>query len=142
MTQVLEREDLMTSIGKKDFAAASRLVGQGANLNMSSEAGWTPLMLAILQDSSEVTEQLLKTGADPNLTTHSADNSCRSPLAVAISNGRVAAVKMLVAYHAETEAPNCQGMTALTLAEKLMRRPFQQEAMAEIISLLKEKHGN
>ena len=136
MTQVLEREDLMTAIGKKDFAAASRLVEQGANLDMSSEAGWTPLMLAILQDSLEVTEQLLKNGADPNLTTHSADNSCRSPLAVAISNGRLAAVKLLVAYHADTEAPSCQGVTALKLAEKLARRPFQQKAVADIVFFL------
>ena len=85
-----------------------------------------------------MTEQLLKNGADPNLTTRSADNPSRSPLAVAISNGRLAAVKMLVSYYADTKTPNCQGMTAQELAKKLAKRPFQQEAMAEIVSFLKE----
>lgn len=103
-----------------------------------SNSGWTPLMLSILQDCPELTETLLDKGADPNLTTQSADNPCRSSLAVAISNGRLTAVKLLVSHSADINALNCQGMTSLGLAEKLARRPFRQEAMAEIVSFLKQ----
>jgi len=57
---------------------------------------------------------------------------------VAISNGRLAAVKLLVFHSADIKAPDCQGTTALGLAEKLALRPFRQEAMADIVSFLKE----
>lgn len=132
------RQDLLDAADAGDADMVSRLIREGNNPNFSSENGWTPLMLAAMHSPLRIVELLLESGADPNLATDSQENSRRTPLAVAVSNGRPDAVNLLLAYHADTAVTDANGMTALELARKLALRPFKQEAMQSIISFLSE----
>ena len=93
-------------------------------------------MLAVLHNFVDITELLLRNGADPNLATASQENPHRWPLTVAVSNGRPEAVNLLLAYHADATQTDSNGMTALDLARKLAQRPFRKEAMQNIIPIL------
>ena len=130
------RSFLLDAADAGDFEAVSQSLREGTALNFSSDNGWTPLMLAAMHSPPKVVKLLLENGADPNFVTGSQENLRRSPLAVAVSNGQVEAVEMLLAYHADTEYTDFNGMTALDLARKLAQRPFRQEAMHNIVSLL------
>ncbi len=95
-------------------------------------------MLAVLNNSADVAELLLKNGADPNLVTESQENPKRSPLAVAVRNGRLELVKLLLAYHADAALTDPDGRTPLELAQSLAQRSFRKEAMQSIVSVLRE----
>lgn len=133
---------LLAAVEENNLDLVSWLLEQGADPNEPSKNGWTPLMLAILHDSVEMTESLLKSGTDPNRTTQSEENPCRSPLAVAISNGRLEAVRLLLAYNADADAPDYNGLTAIDLAQKLTSRPFHRDKLSAILFLLKEHEAN
>lgn len=109
-----------------------------SDLNAFSKNGWTSLMLAALQSSSAIARLLLKHGADPNFTTRSEENPSRPALAVAISNGRIESVQVLVAHGADIHTRDAAGLTAAALAEKLALRPFRQDEMASIASFLRD----
>ena len=130
------RSFLLDAADAGDSEAVFQSIREGNNPNFSSDNGWTPLMLAAMHSLPKVVKLLLENGADPNFVTGSQENLRRSPLAVAVSNGQVEVVEMLLAYHADAEQTDASGMTALDLARKLAQRPFRQEAMHRIVSLL------
>jgi ankyrin repeat protein len=128
--------ELFAAVEKEDLDLVSQLIAQRIDPNTSSANGWTPLMLAILSDSVGMVRVLLENGADPNLTTCGEENPRRSPLAV--SNGRLEAVRLLLSYNADVNLPNIQGQTPIALARKLASRPLHRENMVGMLSLLKE----
>jgi ankyrin repeat protein len=140
ITQQPANKDLLDAVQHQNLHLVPELIRHGADVNAASQNGWTPLMLAILHDSRSLAKLLLDNGADPNLTTASEENPCRSPLAVAISNGRVEMVKLLMTHDVDTQSISGGEQTALTLARKLALRPplhaFYGENMADIIKLL------
>ncbi len=138
ITQRLANKDLLDAIEHQNVGLVLELLRQGADVNAASQNGWTPLMLAILFGSENLVKLLLNNGADPNLSTASEENPCRSPLAVAISNGRVEMVKLLILHNANTQSISCGEQTALKLAHKLALRPSHRENMADIIKMLEE----
>jgi len=135
---VSSKPSLMDAVDAGDFSRVSQLLQEGNNPNFSSGNGWTPLMLAVLNNSADVAELLLKNGADPNLVTESQENPKRSPLAVAVRNGRLELVKLLLAYHADAALTDPDGRTPLELAQSLAQRSFRKEAMQSIVSVLRE----
>ncbi len=134
--------EILAAIEKEDIGLTSRLLAQGIRPNTASQNGWTPLMLAILHNSFDLIKLLLENGADPNLTTQSEENPCRSPLMVAVSNGRMEAVKLLLAYNVNADIPDYRGRTAINLAQKLSLRPLHKSQMISIVSLLQEYHNS
>lgn len=137
-TKIIPSKELFLAVEAADYGLASQLLEQGTDPNTSSDNGWTPLMLAILHDSLGMVKLLLENGADPNGTTRSEENPCRSPLAVAVSNGRLEAVKLLMAYQVNIERRDDKGMTAIDLAQKLSLRPLHRDKIMAILSLLQD----
>lgn len=138
LTKISCDEELLAAVEEKNLELVSQLLERGADLNASSQNGWTPLMLAILHNSAEMVKLLLTNGADANRTTQSEENPCRSPLAVAVSNGRLEAVKLLIAHNANVDMTDNNGLTAIDLAQKLVLRPLHRDKITTILSLLKE----
>ncbi len=93
-------------------------------------------MLAVLHNFFNIAELLLRSGADPNLATDSYENPKRLPLVVAVRNGRLEMVKLLIAYPVDTAHADASGKTALETAQDLVQRPFRKEAMQSIVAVL------
>jgi len=86
----------------------------GADVNVRSDNGWTPLLLAAQYDYSGATviTYLLEKGADPNLP----DSSGETPLMIVATRNNLAATTALLAYKASVYPRNQQKKTVLHLA--------------------------
>lgn len=154
---------IAVTMGKDGLGAARLLLEAGAdpNIQMKTE-GPTPLYDAVASNDAEMTELLLKHGANPDVFSHETgssligmaavenqtrilralidahadvnhgDNFGVTALHLAASNGSFPCVEMLVKAGAEVNARTKKGVSVLEVAE---RRPDQAEA----IGLLKEK---
>ena len=132
------RQFLIDAVDAGDLGIVSELIQQGHGLNFASSNGWTPLMLAILNNFVDIAELLLKSGADPNLATDSDENPKRLPLIVAVRNGRFDMISLLLTHHADAALTDPNGRTPLELAQSLAKRPFRSESMHRIVSVLLE----
>jgi len=88
------------------------LLDFGAELNMKTVAGATPLLIASQFGNVTVTEELIKRGAGVDL----ADNEGRSPLHVAVQNGHRSTVKCLVEAGVDINSKTNKGCTPLGVA--------------------------
>ena len=79
------------------------------DLNLLNAKGESPLMLAALRGQLELSDQLIKKGADVNKTGW-------APLHYAASTGQVAVVRLLIENHAYIDAESPNGSTPLMLA--------------------------
>jgi hypothetical protein len=78
----LEPVNLQSASAAGDLAQATRLLDQGAAVDVRDTQGRTPLSLAVAQNRIEVVRLLLARGADPN----AADNAGVTPLQLAKDN--------------------------------------------------------
>lgn len=93
----------------------SVLIKQKADVNKSRfDIKATPLYVAAERGFKEIVEELLKNGADPNLTL----NSGSSPLIIATLNGHTEVVALLLKSGANRNFVY-NGNTALTYAQSL-----------------------
>lgn len=91
------------------------LVNRGANVNVRSTQGRTPLMVACLRPGgSETVGLLLKRGADVSIR----DNRGDTALGLAAGTGDQKTVQMLLARGADPNAPTVRGESALYLATR------------------------
>ncbi len=122
--------------------AVALLLTHGAQANVCSRSGWTPLMLACLWGEAEVVKLLLQHGADANTFTDAEimarEEGCSASnaLMMATANGHIEAVKLLLQYGADPLAQNSEGDTALNTAQRSVLRKHKQAEIQEILPLL------
>lgn len=94
--------------------------GAKGDLNAATEAGDTPLNLAVMSGYREAVEFLLAQGLNPN----HANAKGETPLmhSITASVDRFAKMKLLVTKRAEVNAKSSEGLTALMLAAQTMQR--------------------
>ena len=97
----------------RDPVKARMLIEHGANVNVQSKQGRTPLMVASrAQGSSGVIQLLLDKGADPRVKDKRAD----TPLLLASEIGDVRMMRLLIDHGAPVNVANHFGETPLMLA--------------------------
>jgi ankyrin repeat protein len=98
----------------RDLVGLRSCLNQGRNINKRDATGWTPLYITAVNGYSEVTRELLKNGADPNLQIDTQSGS--TALHTAICFGYLAIVKELLRYGANPNLQHHSGRTALHVA--------------------------
>lgn len=107
------------------------LLKLGADLNVVSDSGYTPLMWSLVNGSSDdVAEFFLKAGAnpDPDAQSKIAISTSTTPLILASTNGMTATVKALLKRKVAVDKMDGDGWTALKHAAR--------EGNGDIVSLL------
>jgi ankyrin repeat protein len=98
------------------------LLKLGADLNVVSDSGYTPLMWSLANGSSEdAAELLLKAGAnpDPDAESRIAISTSTTPLILASTNGMTAIVKALLKRNVAVDKTDGNGWTALKHASSM-----------------------
>jgi ankyrin repeat protein len=107
------------------------LLKLGADLNVVSDSGYTPLMWSLANGSSEdAAELLLKAGAnpDPDAESRIAISTSTTPLILASTNGMTAIVKALLKRNVAVDKTDGDGWTAVKRASN--------EGHEEVVALL------
>ncbi|MCB8964503.1 MAG: ankyrin repeat domain-containing protein [Bacteroidales bacterium] len=95
-----------------NYEIAKRLIGYGANPNMSNDYGVTPLMYAVQSGSLPLVELLLENNANPNAKPY--DGNTAMHAAVRAGNDSIA--DMLFQFEARVDDQNDLGLTPLHYA--------------------------
>ena len=126
------------------------MIEAGADINAQRAEGKgptegnTPLYYAV--DSNATVALLINAGADVDLTCKSND-SCRTPLSVAVDEGKVSMVTLLIQAGADVNIADKDGQTPLTLAterDTLIKseRKIRQELMERNPNYRKAIYGD
>jgi ankyrin repeat protein len=99
---------LLAAIHKRDPAVAIQVIQDRAELN-AKPCGVTALAEAIVEDQTEVVEELLSKGASPNVL----DSRNTSPLMAAAFYCRENFVPLLLKHGAKIDSPDIDGYSAL-----------------------------
>jgi len=67
--------DILEAAGHHDAAAVSKLIKSGADVNTSDNAGYTPLMYAVLTSDTDIMKLLIGAGANVNTKTTEGDTA-------------------------------------------------------------------
>jgi ankyrin repeat protein len=116
---------LSLAVRAKHRGVVDLLLDAGAGLNsVSEDRGYSPLMDAVLNGSSELLELFLRRGADPNL----ASKDGQTAIVIAAGKGDVEAVRRLLDYGADPDLPDKLGFSARKYAKL-----FKNAAITELI---------
>lgn len=103
---------LLEAAGRGDLERVKELVAAGADVNVRSLNGWTPLIYASLGSQREMVEVLLRAGAGVNTQ---ADDGSTALIKAALWN-HPEIVAVLLRHGAETEIQDADGWTAQQIA--------------------------
>ena len=106
-------DDLLDAVIGNDNPKAVELVHQGADVNKTQPNGWTPLLFALYNRNSELSQLLIEKGADVNAREWRTGNTA---LMLAASWGNVPLVQLLIQKGAQINAQQRAGNTALSYA--------------------------
>ena len=102
-------KDIIKAAEKGKLQAVNELIAKGADINVSNDDGWTPLMAAVKNGRLDVTQQLIYKGANIN--------SCKrdgwTALMSAAQKGRLEEARLLIDSGADINAQTQDGWTAL-----------------------------
>jgi len=105
-----------------DWTLVKRLIDCGANVNLVTKAGLTPLCFAALINSVTITKLLIQHGARVNPVSYSRDSldgDVSMPLVQAAGEGHIDVAKVLLEHGAAINAiDGVEGVTALMKAAK------------------------
>jgi hypothetical protein len=104
--------DLFAAIEKGDQSQVKALLEKGADVNIKSEFGETPLIEAIRSDNIVIIRLLLEKGANLNAR----DDVGLTPFFAAIKSGSIDITKLLLKKGADVNARDNSGKTPLMLA--------------------------
>ncbi|WP_409152637.1 ankyrin repeat domain-containing protein [Fretibacterium fastidiosum] len=106
-------EDLLAIADGARPERVRQLIQAGADVNAKNEYGWTPLMIAAIENTPEVLKVLIEAGADVNAK----DRNGLTPLMHAAGhNTNPEVLKVLLEAGADAKAKNNEGKTALDCA--------------------------
>ncbi len=92
---------LLSALEHDRFEEAKELIASGNGLHATNEFNQNPLLLALEANQPDLAEALIKAGADVNIKS----KMLKSPLKVAVNNGDLAMVKLLLENDANPDAP-------------------------------------
>ena len=108
--QFASASELLDAIHAQDVNRVRMAIEAGGNVNASDEEGYFPLYFSIAYESPELTELLLKAGAD----VHKLDPEYAMPMvAHAAAIGNLTIVQQLLRFNADPKATDKFGGTAL-----------------------------
>ena len=107
-----ENELMFASRYSNKAEAVSKLIEEGADVDLKNWSGNTALMLATQHGKAEIVDTLIEKGANVDLT----NGSGNTALMFAAQNGHAEIVTTLIEKGANVDAVNENGNTALTLA--------------------------
>lgn len=84
---------------------------KGVDINLRNEQGFTPLMLAIEYDNTEIINLLIENGADIECRTQQ-----YTPLMFAVQEGKFSIVQLLIRKGANINSATDEGLTVLMIA--------------------------
>jgi uncharacterized protein len=106
-------EELRRSAIKGDTEQVKTLLTNGASVDYR-HGGWTVLMFAVKEGHVIVVQQLLDSGANPNVASKNEDGA--TPLTIAAEHGRLEITKILLNKGADINFQNAHGNTPLMYA--------------------------
>jgi ankyrin repeat protein len=103
---------LDAALGGNYFQIAELLLQHGADVDVRSQGGWTPLLSVSFKDNPEIVEWLLNHGADANARL----DGGATPLHFAGEGGHPQIARMLLDHKADINAETLTGLTSLHVA--------------------------
>jgi ankyrin repeat protein len=95
-------EQLLPATQRGDKEAVTKLLQEGADINVRDAQGRTPVMIATYQHNTDMVRTLLQAGADVNIR----DNNKENPLLHAGAQGWLDILKLAIEAHADTRLTN------------------------------------
>lgn len=113
----VQREIMFAAAPDANISLINWLIKQGADVNMTSQAGFTPLAYAIQlgkgNDAAKTVQALLDAGADYNRKYYKGMTATM----FAAANGNADVLKVLLSKRPDLKVANDEGQTALQMAE-------------------------
>ena len=116
--EVRNNTALIIAAQRNQLSVCKLLVKSGANVNSVSSVGYTPLIAALANRSSDdddVAKFLLQANADPDpdAVSETTFTSSTTPLVIAASNGMIGVVKDLIRRKVNIDKSDGDGRTAV-----------------------------
>ena len=120
-------ELMVEQVASGNVGVVTRMVADGADVNLVDKTGWTALIWLALEGQCKPARILLEHGADANIK----DEVGSTALSWAAYKGHVNFVRLLLEYGARIDERDNFGRTALMQAERRGRVEVVQLLLAE-----------
>ena len=112
--KTITSQQFLDAAKEKNISIVKQYIHEGSDINIQNIYGWTAFMFAAFNNSKEIAEMLIKSGA--NLDAQNKGTRDETPLMCASRYGSKEIVRMLLDVGANVDLQNEQGMTAYSVA--------------------------